>query len=584
MNKCFFQISEFVPPDFVTDIIKSNNNNWSYTHIKAHKMNDFIINNVSDEFPNFLDVFESIKTKSNKIRILKYYILYIKGGVYLGSDLKLIKNIDAIFINCDFFSVNSAAFKNEVFGGFMGSMPKNNILKIALTKICENIDLINENKYDLDKELYSIIIENKDLTIKMFNELINEYFSNIIDDNNSVIAINYYKNQMYFIESNNIIKEKDIKTKKKSEIKIGISFNCPESIPAMYSNGINQNTLFFCETLLNIGYDAYLIVDNSIDQSAVKTFLYDSRFKVISLSDIFTFDFDFCVSFGFSLAFISKSIRYLKTKLIAYFCGNSYIIQSEQVLYNEHKNDFINYSREFVFDKIWSIPQMVNTNKHYWKTLYRCECVEVPFIWSNKIFENSYDDFENFKYKKRDKKNIAIFEPNISIMKWCLPAILVCENAYRISKNIDHLYITNAVVTNKIIDFNMNKLTDIIKNLDIFKDNKVSIERRYNTLVFMSKHADIAVSHQWENPLNYLYFDLAWMGWPIVHNAHLCKDIGYYYENFDYEQGGKILNEVILNHDNNYEEYMKKNRELISRYLPSNEKLQNEYINLFENV
>jgi hypothetical protein len=100
----------------------------------------------------------------------------------------------------------------------------------------------------------------------------------------------------------------------------------------------------------------------------------------------------------------------------------------------------------------------------------------------------------------------------------------------------------------------------------------------------MKTHADIAVSHQWENPLNYLYLDLAWMGWPIVHNAYLCKDIGYYYEDFNYEEGGKVLNEVISNHDENFEEYLKKNRELIDRYLPSNEKLQNEYITLFTNL
>jgi hypothetical protein len=93
----------------------------------------------------------------------------------------------------------------------------------------------------------------------------------------------------------------------------------------------------------------------------------------------------------------------------------------------------------------------------------------------------------------------------------------------------------------------------------------------------MFKYCDIAVSHQWENPLNYLYFDLAWMGWPIVHNAHLCKDIGYYYEGFNYEDGGNMLDHVLQNHDNNVDDYINKNREAIDRYLPSNETLQNNY-------
>ena len=100
----------------------------------------------------------------------------------------------------------------------------------------------------------------------------------------------------------------------------------------------------------------------------------------------------------------------------------------------------------------------------------------------------------------------------------------------------------------------------------------------------MNKYADIAVSHQWENPLNYLYFDLAWMGWPIIHNAHLCKDVGYYYEGFNYEEGGRVLSDAILNHDQNHNEYLVKNREAIDRYLPTNKILQEKYIDLITAV
>ena len=89
------------------------------------------------------------------------------------------------------------------------------------------------------------------------------------------------------------------------------------------------------------------------------------------------------------------------------------------------------------------------------------------------------------------------------------------------------------------------------RSLDLFKEKKITSESRYNTLEFMSKHCDIAISHQWENPLNYLYLDLAWMGWPILHNASLCKDVGYYYEGFNYEEGGNVLLDVINNHDKN---------------------------------
>jgi hypothetical protein len=120
--------------------------------------------------------------------------------------------------------------------------------------------------------------------------------------------------------------------------------------------------------------------------------------------------------------------------------------------------------------------------------------------------------------------------------------------------------------------------------LDIVKDNKCSIESRYTTLPFMSDHADIIISHQWGNPLNYLYFDLAWMGWPIIHNAYLCKDVGYFYPDFKLNDGGNILETVINTHDSNIDKYLIDNRKAIDRFLSTNKELQEKYTNLVFNL
>jgi hypothetical protein len=102
--------------------------------------------------------------------------------------------------------------------------------------------------------------------------------------------------------------------------------------------------------------------------------------------------------------------------------------------------------------------------------------------------------------------------------------------------------------------FNMEKLNQLVFNLDIAKAGKVSIETRFNTLQFMKIYADFVVSHQIENNLNYLWLELAWMGWPVIHNGSLCKDVGYYYEGFDFDMAVNVLNDAILNHDKNKED------------------------------
>ena len=81
-----------------------------------------------------------------------------------------------------------------------------------------------------------------------------------------------------------------------------------------------------------------------------------------------------------------------------------------------------------------------------------------------------------------------------------------------------------------------------------------------------------------------MYFDIAWMGWPLIHNGKLCKEVGYYYDEFNYEMGGNALIDAILNHDDNAEEYLLRNRLHMQRYLPTNAKLKKQYEILISNA
>jgi hypothetical protein len=378
-------------------------------------------------------------------------------------------------------------------------------------------------------------------------------------------------------------------------IKIGITFDPPEEPIKMFSNGIRQNAFYLMELLINCGYDVHLIITPGQQDKIQNLYGFDSgRYKWVDYNDIQDSKFDVVIQFVFQIeSFKLMQLKKDGVKLIAYNCGNEYIITMEEVLFN--KKSFSGQQHVFiheygqVFDQIWSIPQMVNTNLSYWKTLYKCDAMEVPFIWSPLAIEQF--EKENIAagkgdtlYKNRGEvKKLGVFEPNLNIFKWSFPPLLVCENAYRIDKSkIGHVYCTN--ILDKKEPFNIDFFNKMVKPLDIFRDKVLSIEARYNTLYFMSKFCDIAVSHQWENPLNYLYLDLAWMGWPVLHNAHLCKDVGYYFEGFNYKQGGEVLVDIINNHDKSADEYLKRNRKIIDRYLPTNKSLQNKYKKLISNL
>jgi hypothetical protein len=357
-------------------------------------------------------------------------------------------------------------------------------------------------------------------------------------------------------------------------MKIGITFDPPNQKIDIFGNGIKQNALFLYQLLKNCGFQISLIIAPGkweLRNNIIHLFNEEVDFQ--PYEEIEQFDLIFQITFQIPKDKIIK-LKESGKKIILYCCGNEYTVILERTLFGGVQRFEIQYSEIQLFDEVWTIPQHVNTNLHYWKLLFRCPVREVPFIWSPTIIEKMEEKLD-FNWKKREGKSIAIFEPNIGVVKWFFPALLVCEASYRIEKNIDHVYLTN--LANKQEPFNIKLANELVKSLDIFRDRKVSIEGRYNTLQFMSKYSDIAVSHQWENGLNYLYLDLAWWGWPIIHNGHHCKDIGYYYDGFNYEEGGKILNWVINNHDVVAEEYKERNRKLIERYLPNNPEMIETY-------
>ena len=388
--------------------------------------------------------------------------------------------------------------------------------------------------------------------------------------------------------------EKTEPTKTTPVQRIGITFDVPTDENGIFSNGIRQNALAFYELLALIGYEVRLVV---VDEAARERILVpfwnqDGNFHVVLIDQMLDYRFDLVVQFGFDLP--DNSFELLKqhgTKIVFYNCGNLYFIESESCLFRPDDQQVTKYHRKRKFDQIWLIPQMMNSCKHYMETLYRCEVLEAPFVWSPNYLELSekYND-QSFLYQNRGpSKAVTIFEPNISLMKWCLPAVLICENAYRTLKErsdaaerdrIRHLFVTN--VPNNIK--NIKRFTYVVNSLDLHADKRISIESRYHTLLYMANFADVAVSHQMENNLNYLYLDLAWMGWPVVHNASLCPDIGYYYEGFDYGQGGDLLVRVLETHDSNKDEYLERNRTAINRFLPSNLLLQSRYKRMIDRL
>ena len=173
-------------------------------------------------------------------------------------------------------------------------------------------------------------------------------------------------------------------------------------------------------------------------------------------------------------------------------------------------------------------------------------------------------------------------EPNLNIVKFCLLPTMIAEESYRgkVGKEkIEKLMITNGREVSKNSEF-----MGIVKTFDLFADKKITAESRYQTSYIVTQYLDVVICHQLLNPLNYLYLDVAYMGYPVLHNAPMCKDIGYYYEGSSTIDGAEKLDWILENHDNNIEEYNTRNKKALWRYFAENPELVKIYDKLIYNL
>ena len=126
----------------------------------------------------------------------------------------------------------------------------------------------------------------------------------------------------------------------------------------------------------------------------------------------------------------------------------------------------------------------------------------------------------------------------------------------------------------------------MLNKLEIWENEKTTsyINDWFPVYEYLKDYTDVVVSHQWDNPLNYYYLDIAYLRYPLIHNAHMCKDIGYYYEGWDFKTAEDKLIEAIKFHDDNLELYDYQVDRILNRFSPNNEKTISTYKKLINNL
>ena len=389
-------------------------------------------------------------------------------------------------------------------------------------------------------------------------------------------------------------------------MRVGITMGLTKGL-SIFSNGLNQNVLMFYDLVKHLPSttDVKLLDLYARPKSEYKEhFTYLEGYDIMYWDDDFIHNqFDVIVVFGITPD--DAKLRAFKKgssdkKIVAYKGGNVAVMQMEHIVYHNNVKGFSQDGKELElngapiieiseFDEMWMVPQQEFHNKDIFEIHHKTKSRSVPFIWSPKFIEQqialsrSHNPDIRITFDERandiEKWRVASMEPNKSVLKNMYPLIYGFEHAYDLMPSLFEKF----RICNSLDQAKNNYLIRLVHERAFYQAGLLQLAPRWSVVKLLAEEADAILSHQWGNPLNYAYLDTVYLGYPLVHNAHLCQDIGFYYEDWKMKDAGSLLVKALVERKSDVE-YMNRHRTTLKRYTIENEYMLEQYQLLFDNL
>jgi hypothetical protein len=299
-----------------------------------------------------------------------------------------------------------------------------------------------------------------------------------------------------------------------------------------FSSGLTQNAYFLYKIFTNMGhtckfltyYDSYTFDYNEIPVT-----------KITHATELFTLDVIISVLHGIK-ADIYDMCKKRNISVIGFLCGNALCLDNEVFL----KSDGDIICSETPADLFWVINSF-EYMKSYIEVKRKAPVKIVPHLWSPIFIENymkiAKKEISDLIYTPRThtKKqiDIVIVEPNINFVKTALVPLMVAEKIHTLNPElINEVFIFNFPTHSKSAVSILDRLS-VGKKVRKFKGIVIP-----EILLFFNARNSIPIfiSHQFYTPLNYLYYELMYFGYPLIHNSVLLKDYCYYYNDCNVDE------------------------------------------------
>jgi len=372
-----------------------------------------------------------------------------------------------------------------------------------------------------------------------------------------------------------------VKQKRKRNIGITISIRINET--SVWTNGAKQNAFFMYQVYTyNNENNVYLV---NLHHGTPANLLFDWNVEglpIINLDEALDKDLDVMIESGMQISTDQMHrMQKLNIKVASFRTGNDYFMIAEELIFQRPVSTMF---MTLNYDALWTLPAY-DFIMDWQSTMFRTPVEKVPYVWSPFFHDRiSALSPERPKYTPRPgkAKNIAMFEPNLYIVKNMVMPLTMIEAFYR--KYPDLVKEVSVLNADKFVTETFPAFDAWTSVLNIVQHNKTKFLSRFRVPWFLANYGDVVISWQMHNDLNFLYLDTLYAHFPLVHNSRYFKECGYYYEDNNFTQAIAALEQAIIFHDQNIETYNKRADECIEKWSVYHPSSIDGYRTLVDNI
>lgn len=357
--------------------------------------------------------------------------------------------------------------------------------------------------------------------------------------------------------------------KKEKKVGLVIHNNAPT-----FSNGIIQNAYFLYQLIQKLGMKCELLCHdenpNTLD------------YKKIPLKQITTNELVFDPSEYHTIITVTRSLEkdiYMvlkkhKVAVVAFVCGNNFMHDMENFVRGPLGNINTFIGKWACVDEVWTIPSYGHS-LDYLEMIRGKPAYTIPHLWSPNILRdtalsrfNKNENALDYSLERHSGKKIEIIilEPNMALFKNAWMPVVACEKLER----------THPEVLNQVFVFNFPTYPSsysMVDALDVSKKLRKFQRLSMPEIMTFFNEQDIMpifLSYQMMNSLNYLYYELLYYGYPLVHNSSDLEGCGYFYPDADLTKCMEAIMKAYKQHNKNLDTYKDQARKYLYKIDPEN--------------